>query len=152
MPPEGDCTRLPSRATDFDVPLMDVLSERLDPACLGWTVESPSGGAELRGWLRFADGREPDPLGLLLAVDAFPPASFELGGVGWVPTLALTVHVLAVPAPGALRVRHVAGARLDEECDVWDSTGRLVATGHQLAGIRVTPGRRPLALTGCDRL
>ncbi|MDQ1599989.1 MAG: hypothetical protein QOD68_1463, partial [Actinomycetota bacterium] len=30
----------------------------------------------------------------------------------------------------------VAGGRVDEVCDVWDAAGRLVATGHQLAGVR----------------
>jgi hypothetical protein len=124
----------------FEVPLLAVVAERLDPATMGWAVGKPSGAGELRGWLRFDDGREPDPLALLAVVDALPPATFDLGVIGWVPTLALTAHVRAVPAPGALmvrqRARHVAGGRVDEECDVWDSTGRLVATGHQLAGVR----------------
>ena len=39
----------------------------------------PSGNGVIRGWLRMADGREPDPLLLLLAVDALPPVAFELG-------------------------------------------------------------------------
>jgi hypothetical protein len=26
---------------------------------------------------------------------------------------------------------------VDETCDVWDAQGRLVATGHQLAGVRM---------------
>jgi hypothetical protein len=46
-----------------------------------------------------------------------------------------------VPAPGPLRARLrarlVIADRVDEQCDVWDSTGRLVATAHQLAGIRL---------------
>jgi acyl-coenzyme A thioesterase PaaI-like protein len=140
LPPEADCPRLPVQGPGFEVPLMAVLSERLDPATMAWAVGSPSGVGELRGWLRFDDGREPDALALLAAVDALPPATFDLGLSGWVPTLELTAHVRAVPAPGALvvrqRARHVAGGRVDEECDVWDSTGRLVATGHQLAGVR----------------
>jgi acyl-coenzyme A thioesterase PaaI-like protein len=140
LPPEADCPRLPVQGPGFEVPLMAVLSERLDPATMGWAVGKPSGAGELRGWLRFDDGREPDPLGLLAAVDALPPATFDLGLSGWVPTLELTAHVRAVPAPGPLlvrqRARHVTGGRVDEECDVWDSTGRLVATGHQLAGVR----------------
>ena len=119
---------------------MGVLAERLDPATMGWAVGKPSGRGELRGWLRFDDGREPDTLALLTVVDALPPATFDLGVTGWVPTLELSCHVRAAPAPGALvvrqRARHVAGGRVDEECDVWDSTGRLVATGHQLAGVR----------------
>jgi acyl-coenzyme A thioesterase PaaI-like protein len=140
LPPEDDCPRLPVEGPGFEVPLMAVLAERLDPATMGWAVGKPSGRGELRGWLRFDDGREPDTLALLTVVDALPPATFDLGVTGWVPTLELSCHVRAVPAPGALvvrqRARHVAGGRVDEECDVWDSTGRLVATGHQLAGVR----------------
>jgi hypothetical protein len=140
LPPEDACPRLPVQGPGFEVPLMAVLAERLDPATMGWVVGKPSGRGELRGWLRFEDGREADTLALLTAVDALPPATFDLGLTGWVPTLELTCHVRAEPAPGPLAVRqrsrHVAGGRVDEECDVWDSTGRLVATGHQLAGVR----------------
>jgi hypothetical protein len=118
----------------------------LDGATLGWATGSPSMAGELRGWLRFEDQREPDPLSLLLVVDALPPATFDLGLTGWVPTLELTCHVRAVPAPGPLMVRQrargVSGGRVDEECDVWDSTGRLVASGHQLALVAV-PSARP---------
>jgi acyl-coenzyme A thioesterase PaaI-like protein len=140
LPPEEACPRLPVEGPGFTVPLLAVLAERLDPATMGWAVGTPSGRGELRGWLRFDDGREPDPAALLAVVDALPPATFDLGLIGWVPTLELSSHVRAVPAPGPLRVRQrarlVAGGRFDEECDVWDSTGRLVATGHQLAGVR----------------
>jgi hypothetical protein len=140
LPPEEACPRLPVEGPGFQVPLMGVLAERLDPATMGWAVGKPSGRGELRGWVRFDDGREPDTLALLTVVDALPPATFDLGVTGWVPTLELSCHVRAVPAPGALvvrqRARHVAGGRVDEECDVWDSSGRLVATGHQLAGVR----------------
>ena len=53
------------------------------------------------GLLRFVDGRDPDPLALLYAVDALPPATFDLSGTtGWVPTLSLTAYVRAPPAPG----------------------------------------------------
>lgn len=84
-----------------------------------------------------ADGREPDPVMLLLAVDALPPVTFDLGLSGWVPTLELTAHVRAVPASGWLRVTHAtrnhAGGLLEEDCEVWDSAGRLVAQSRQLA-------------------
>jgi hypothetical protein len=140
LPPEDACPRLPVEGPGFTVPLMAVVAERLDPASMGWAVGKPSGRGELRGYVRFDDGLQPDTVALLTVVDALPPATFDLGVTGWVPTLALTCHVRAVPAPGALVVRQkarlVAGGRVDEECDVWDSTGRLVATGHQLAGVR----------------
>jgi hypothetical protein len=49
----------------------------------------------------------------------------------------------AVPAPGLLRVaarsRHVSGGWFDEESEVWDSAGRLVAQSRQIA--RVGRGR-----------
>lgn len=141
LPPIGGCVRLPPHTGEFEVPLMDVVAEHLDPATLGWTRGRPSGAGELRGHLQLADGREPDPLSLLLAVDALPPASFDLGLGGWVPTLHLSAWVRAVPAPGPLvvrqRARLVADGLFDETCDVWDAGGRLVATGHQLAGVRV---------------
>ena len=66
-----------------------------------------------------------------------PPVTFDLGRPGWAPTLELTVHVRAVPAPGWLRVSHrtrnVAGGMFEEDCEVWDSAGRLVAQSRQLA-------------------
>ncbi len=47
------------------------------------------------------------------------------------------MHVRAAPAPGWLRVRHatrnVAGGMLEEDAEVWDSAGRLVAQSRQLA-------------------
>ncbi|HEX4700238.1 MAG TPA: thioesterase family protein [Actinomycetes bacterium] len=140
LPPMADCPRLPVQGPGFEVPLMAVVAEHLDPATMGWAVGRPSRAGELRGWLVLDDGREPDPLFLLTAVDAFPPASFDLGLSGWVPTIALTAYVRALPAPGPLKVRqqarHVAGGRVDEDCDVWDSAGHLVASGYQLAGVR----------------
>ena len=41
---------------------------------------------------------------LLFAVDAFPPATFDVELTGWVPTLELTAYVRALPAPGPVRV------------------------------------------------
>jgi acyl-CoA thioesterase len=142
LPPEDACVPLPGDQPQFPVPLFTEVVERLDPACLGFATGQGSGQGEMRGWVRFADGTEPDPLALLVAADCLPPATFDLGLFGsWVPTLELTVYVRAVPAPGPLRVRLkvrlVTDGRVDEECDVWDSTGALVATSHQLAGVRL---------------
>jgi acyl-coenzyme A thioesterase PaaI-like protein len=141
LPPLQDCVRLPVDGPGFTVPLMGVLDEHLDPACLGWATGAPSGEGELRGHLSFGDGRPFDPLSLLLAVDALPPATFDVGLTGWVPTMQLSAWVRALPAPGPLvvrqRARLVEAALVDETCDVWDSRGRLVATGHQLAAVRM---------------
>jgi acyl-CoA thioesterase len=117
------------------------LAERFEtaahPDVLGWWRGEPNNNPYIAAWMRLVDGREPDPLLLTLVVDALPPAVFELGVAGWVPTIELTVHVRAVPAPGWLRVaattRVVQGGYLEEDAEVWDSSGTLVAQSRQLA-------------------
>lgn len=110
---------------------------RLAPETTGWAIGEPSGKGEIRGWFSLADDREPDPLSLLLTVDSFPPTAFDLGLMGWTPTLELTTHIRCRPAPGPLRVfvttRNLAGGYLEEDADVWDSADRLVAQSRQLA-------------------
>jgi acyl-CoA thioesterase len=110
---------------------------RLDPATAGWAFGQPSGEPVLRAWMRFADGREPDPLALLTFADALPPTSFAMGNLGWAPTVQLQVLVRALPAPGwclvEARSSESAGGWVDEDYRIWDSTGRLVAQSRQLA-------------------
>lgn len=121
--------------------ITDRLFLKLDPATLGWALGAPSGKGEMRSWFGLADGRDADPLSLLLAVDALPPTAFEIGLSGWVPTVELTVHVRSRPAPGPLRVsittRNLAGGFLEEDAEVWDSADRLVAQSRQLARARL---------------
>jgi acyl-coenzyme A thioesterase PaaI-like protein len=148
LPPVDDCLRLPAVGTSgIALPIMELVDIRLDPAVAGFRRGAPAGRGELRGWLAFADGRAPDPLSLLFALDAFPPATFDRASTGWVPTLELTAYVRAVPAPGPLRVRQrarlVEADLVDEVCHVWDSRGRLVAQATQLAGIRVGDAPAP---------
>lgn len=122
-------------------PILERMELRLDPGTVGWAMGEPSGRGRIQGWLRLPDGREPDPLLLLFAVDSLPPVSFDLGVDGWAPTLELTAHVRARPAPGWLRVTHgtrnFADGYLEEDAEVWDSAGRLVAQSRQLAKVRL---------------
>jgi len=150
MPDHGDCVTAPN--PDGRLGMYQVVDLRLDPANLGYLRGEPDGGGEIRGWLSFVDDTPPDPLNLLYVADALPPASLTINPSGWVPTLELSVYVRARPAPGPLRVRQrtrlietVTGAGgaagtglMDEVCDVWDSRGRLVAQGTQLASVRFT--------------
>ncbi|QOV35397.1 thioesterase family protein [Streptomyces ferrugineus] len=152
IPPMDHCFG-PETASDIRLPsggpapvdgssaIADRLMLRLDPSTLGWALGQPSGKGEMRAWFGLADGRDPDPLSLLLAVDALPPTAFEIGISGWVPTVELTVHVRCRPAPGPLRVsittRNLAGGFLEEDAEVWDSADRLVAQSRQLARVRL---------------
>ena len=147
--PIENCVAIPAarEGSPFVVSIMDRTDLRLDPAVMGFATGRPSGNANLRGWISFADGRPVDPLSLLFLLDAMPPATFDLAPTGWVPTLSLTAYVRARPAPGPLRIRQVAhaidGGRVDETCEAWDSSGRLVGQATQLAGIRIPDGVMP---------
>ena len=139
LPPIEACVpgSLAPEETRRMAPIMDRFDMRFDPACIGWAMGAPSGAGHIQAWFRLADGHDVDPLGLLMVCDALPPVTFDLGRPGWAPTLELTVHVRAVPAPGWLKVSHrtrnVAGGMFEEDCEVWDSAGRLVAQSRQLA-------------------
>jgi hypothetical protein len=137
-----DCPRLIPRLPDGNtVAIMEQIEVRLEPESSGFTTGRPSGRGELRGWLALPESEALDPASLLFAVDAFPPATFDIEFSGWVPTLELTVYVRALPAPGPVnllqRAHLIDAQRVDESCYIWDRDGRLVAQSAQLAGIRV---------------
>lgn len=139
LPDEQDCFPMPVQppGARFRVPLMGVVEERLDPAVLSFALGRPTGAGQLRGWVRIPDEDPLDAAGLMLVADALPPAVFDLGHTGWVPTLSLTVHLLGSPAPGPVRVRQqvhgMHGGLLSQVCDIWDSEGALVTHATQLA-------------------
>jgi acyl-CoA thioesterase len=97
---------------------------------------------ELQALLRMADAPT-TTLDLLVLADALQPTAAGLGVPGWFPTLELTVYVRAVPADGFLIGRHRTQELLDgwfdEDCELWDSRGRLVCQARQLAGYRLAP-------------
>jgi len=138
LPDYDDC-EVPPSPTDGPGPEMfRRLAVRVRPGDEGFRTGNPSGSAEIRGWFAFADGEPIDAIGLLLVADAFPPPIFNTDlPVAWVPTVELTVHVRGVPTPGPLRCwfrsRFVHDGLLDEEGEIWDSTGKLVAQSRQLA-------------------
>lgn len=139
LPPLEQCVRgsdAPPEVLEL-APMMRRFDMRFHPDDVGWAVGRPSGTGVMRAWFRLVDGREPDPVSLLMVVDALPPVTFNLGMMGWAPTLELSAHVRAKPSPGWLKVRHetrnLAGGMFEEDCEVWDSTGRLVAQSRQLA-------------------
>jgi hypothetical protein len=123
--------------------MLEMVEQRIEKASYTGRGRA-DGSGDLRGWLRFADGTDFDPLSLLYVSDSFPPATFTIGSVGWVPTLELTVYVRAVPAPGPLRVRQrsrvLSGSLVDQVCEAWDSRGRVVLQATQLAAVRMKEG------------
>lgn len=115
------------------------IAERIDyrlPAVPGWVTGKPSGDPTAEVWMRLAGGRDADVFATALLVDGFAPPIFELGNFPSL-TIQLTVHFHGTPAPGwiaaRLTTRHVINGHHEEDCELWDSTGRLVAQSRQLA-------------------
>jgi acyl-CoA thioesterase len=102
----------------------------------GWARGEPNGRPSQEFWMRFRDGREPDLLSLASRVDAAAPPVLELGETGSA-TVELAVHLRSHPAPGWLAcraaTRFVIGGYHEEDFEIWDSTGALVAQSRQLA-------------------
>ncbi|MBX6765770.1 MAG: thioesterase family protein [Actinomadura rubrobrunea] len=137
LPPVERCKHV--APSERDRGFADQVELHYDPATLGWLDGRPSGRPECRAWFRLRDPYEPDAYALALAVDALPPVVLNTGAKGWAPTVEMTWHMRAVPAPGLLelhgRGRMVTGGWFDEEVEVWDSAGRLVAQSRQLARV-----------------
>lgn len=139
--PEPDACVHPHPDLDTTVPVPALSARvelRLRPEDASFAVGAPSGTAAIAGWVRFADGRPPDLDALPLFADAFPPAVFNTSlAPGWTPSVQLTVQLRGRPRPGwlrgAFRTRMVAGDYLEEDGELWDADGRLVALSRQLA-------------------
>lgn len=138
LPPPDDCAAPP------DVPGLPTIAARLDlrhPTLPGWQTGSPGGRLEESFWMRFAPdpvagARDADTLALAVLVDMATPPVLDLGEAAST-TIELTVHVRGRPAPGWLAcrasTRYVIDGIHDEDFEIWDATGRLVAQSRQLA-------------------
>jgi len=137
LPPPEQCVRLEPTDT-FPPPFMGRVDLRLHPDDAAFATGHRSGRPLMRGWFRLPGDERVDSLALLCAIDAFPPTAFNARlPVAWTPTVELTAHIRANPAPGWLRcrfsTRFVTAGFLEEDGEVWDSTGRLVGQSRQLA-------------------
>ncbi len=135
LPPPEDCVKVEPTDT-FPPPFVGRVDLRLHPEHAAF--DDIGGVPRVRGWFRLLDGEAPSATALLVAADAFPPTVFFADlPTAWVPTLEQTTHVRARPAPGWLRcaftTRFITGGFLEEDGEVWDSEGRLVAQTRQLA-------------------
>lgn len=138
LPAPEACAPIGSGPGGTTPAMMRQIELRLHPDDDGFSRGAPSGHARVRGWLRLLDDEPLGTLGLLFAVDAFPPTIFNAAlPVAWTPTVELTAHVRARPAPGWLRcsfaTRFVTSGFLEVDGEVWDETGALVAQSRQLA-------------------
>lgn len=135
LPPPDDCVDLYRDAPLGPVPVSDRVECR-GRALPGWHQGNPSGNPRAEFWMRFREPRQPDLFALPLLADAAAPAVFELGAAGSI-TLELTVHLRGHPAPGWLAcralTRYLINGYHEEDFEIWDAEGRLVAQSRQFA-------------------
>jgi acyl-CoA thioesterase len=139
LPPPEACRPIPElpRYT-----LYRHVEVRLDPEGAGWMEGKPAARSEHRGWIRFREPRATDVGALALMADAFPPAVLASQGlVAWVPTLELSLSIRRVPEArwicGRFRTRYITCGLLEEDGELWDPQGRLVAISRQIAQYRM---------------
>lgn len=111
---------------------------RVDPEG-GWGAAAEPSTPRFRGWARFRAEETVTPPMLLALADGFPPTILGHTDIGWLPTIELTVHVFGAPPVdepwlrAELHTRSIVGGLLDEDGELWDASGRLVARFRQLA-------------------
>jgi hypothetical protein len=72
--------------------------------------------------------------------DILPPVvQNKYGPLGWVPTLALTCNIRQLPQTNQLFIdglaKDISNGYFEQDCNIWDMNGNLVATSRQLAKI-----------------
>jgi acyl-CoA thioesterase len=138
IPPRERCIPVPEMPRYTLFRNMDI---RLDPRCAGWMQNQLNEKSEHAGWLGFKDGRFFDILSIPLAADAFPPAVFPSHGPSaWVPTIEFSVNIRRTPRTGWLkclfRTRFINCGLMEEDGEVWDESGELLAISRQIAQFR----------------
>ena len=121
--------------------LFNWVDERLDPSCAGWMMGSLAEKSEIRGWIRFKEERLIDTLSIILFADSFPPPILASQGiVAWVPSIEFSVNIRNLPKTkwlkGVFRTRFVDNGILEEDGEIWDGNGELVAISRQIAQFR----------------
>jgi len=141
LPPIDECV-IPDRSGVENATVAQQIDTRTTAIDSGWISGNPSGEMTMAAWLRFSDDRPVDPLGLVFLADAMPPPIFNSGlEVTWIPTIEMTSHIRRVPYPGWLRFRSrsrfATAGTIEEDVEMWDEGGHLVAQARQLALVRV---------------
>lgn len=110
----------------------------MQPESYSWIEGSPTQRSEHKGWIRLVDERPWDAQSVLLASDAFPPPVLATQGmVAWVPTIEMSVQIRKIPTSRwlrcAFRSNYITDGLIEEDGEIWDEDGELVAISRQLA-------------------
>lgn len=108
------------------------------PRVPGFFVGKPSGDPSFEIWQRRSDGGLADFPTLAFLCDSFVPPVLELGGeVRHSMTVQLTAHFHRLPTTPwvatRLVTRRIHDGFHEEDCELWDEEGNLLAQSRQLA-------------------
>jgi acyl-CoA thioesterase len=137
-PPDRYPRLLPVPNAMLPPPLANHIEVRLPPEQTGFAFGKAHGAPSVIGWVKFPDDRPIDTVAVPVFLDAFPPAVFNTGGaVGWTPTITLSVQVRRRPAgrwfAASFASRVIDDTYLNEDGELWDTDGSLIALSRQLA-------------------
>ncbi len=106
------------------------------PERLGRAQHRGDDQAKTKLWMRLKEGGSEDLLSIPLLVDAAPAAVMEIGATGST-TVELTVHVRARPRSEWFACQastsFITCGYHEEDFEIWDENGHLVAQSRQLA-------------------
>lgn len=138
LPDPDDCLSvddLPDTGANWP-PIFYRLEHRLPADHVGFATGSPSGRAVVAGWCRPWIGTADEAVVPFL-LDALFPSIFNIGMLGFVPTVELTVQLRRPPGDGWLRhrfaTRAIGGGIMDEDGELWTADGHLIALSRQTA-------------------
>jgi hypothetical protein len=137
-PGEG-APREVNTAAPFPMSFLDRFEYR-DPSGQNMFAGTPDEPARVGGWTRLVD-RELDQIAVPLFADCWPPPMFRRHGPGMAPTIELTVHLRSNPEPGwhwcSFESRTLMGGYVEEDGEIWNESGTLVAQSRQLSRFSV---------------
>ena len=139
LPKPEECVPVePAEGAPLPPPFSGKVEIRAHPDDAAGLLKGTTTTPRVRGWFRLRDGETLDPFSVVMATDAFPPAIFNSNlTVGWTPTIDLTVQVRNPGPSGWLgcvfTTQFVTDGMLEEDGQLWDESGRIVALSRQLA-------------------
>lgn len=139
LPPVDECVpAIPAEDAPLPPPFVGKIDLRVHPKDARALMAEKTGVPQMRGWLRLRDDEPFSAHSVVLATDALPPAIFNANlTVGWTPTIDLSVQVRNPRPRGWLAcsffTRFVTDGLMEEDGEIWDEAGSLVALSRQLA-------------------
>lgn len=139
LPDPDSCTGVSDLPEQVARGLPDIfhrLEHRIPPGQAPFLFGTTNAHASVTGWFRPVAG-VPDEATVPFLMDAVFPPVFNIGMLGFPPTIELSVQVRRPPGGAWLRYRFttraIGGGVMEEDGQLWTADGELVALSRQTA-------------------